>query len=168
MSLVWGTTWLTNAVVFGAVLLTVLAGTLAYARFPIRFGSAIAGLAASLLALYLLPPGWLLAAGAPLRLALSCLVVGLPVLFASAGFAHLYSARGEVGHAFGWNLLGAVAGGLAESLSMVFGLRALLLLALAAYLLAFIRHRQEQTRSASLRPEPAGLPPGARAGLEPV
>lgn len=142
MNLIWGTTWLTNAVVFGAVLLTVLAGTLAYVRFPIRLGSAIAGLCLSLIALYFLPSEWLLTTSTPLRLALSCLAIGLPILFASAGFAYLYSARHEVGHAFGWNLLGAVAGGLAESLSMVFGLRALLLLALAAYLAAYVRHRQ--------------------------
>ena len=168
MSLAWGTTWLTNAVVFGAVLLTVLAGTLAYARFPLRLGSAIAGLTVSLLALYLLPPGWLLTAGVPVRLALSCLVVGLPVLFASAGFAHLYASRREVGHAFGWNLLGAVAGGLTESLSMVFGLRALLLLALVAYLFAYVRHRQDQARHAPAKsPAPDGpASEAAASGLE--
>ena len=133
--------------VFGAVLLTVLVGTIGYARFPLRLGAAIAGLAGSLLALYFLPTDWLLSTSLPIRALISGVIVGLPILFASAGFAHVYANRAEVGHAFGWNLLGAVAGGLAESLSMIFGLRALLLLALVAYLIAYATYRREPNRA---------------------
>jgi hypothetical protein len=45
-----------------------------------------------------------------------------------------------VASAFGWNLLGAMAGGLLETTSMAFGLKALALVALLAYLLAWAWH----------------------------
>ncbi len=154
MNLAWGTTWLTNAIVFASVLLTILVGTLIQARRSLPLGLAIVGLACSLLALYFTPPAWLLEAGVTARLGLSLIVVGLPILFASFGFAGLYSRSDNVGNAFGWNLLGAVAGGLAEFLSMITGLRALLLLALAAYLLAYIvSRRRKSAKQASLQLE---------------
>jgi hypothetical protein len=51
--------------------------------------------------------------------------------------------------ALGWNLLGAVTGGLLEFLSMVIGLKSLTLLAIIAYLLTFlIRQRYQSERHA--------------------
>jgi hypothetical protein len=51
--------------------------------------------------------------------------------------------------ALGWNLLGAVTGGLLEFLSMVIGLKSLTLLAITAYLLTFlIRQRYQSERHA--------------------
>ena len=44
--------------------------------------------------------------------------------------------------AFGWNLLGAVVGGLAEFFSMALGFRAMTLVAVTAYLLAFLVARR--------------------------
>jgi spermidine synthase len=147
MNLVWGGTWLTSAVVFGAILFTVLLGTLAFSRRPWSLSASTIGLTISLGVLYMIPPAWLLTMNVPLRLALSITAVGTPVLFASIGFARLYTTRVHVGHAFGWNLLGAVAGGLAEFGGMVVGLRALLLLALAAYLLAYLLENRRLTKS---------------------
>jgi hypothetical protein len=49
--------------------------------------------------------------------------------------------------AFGWNLLGAVAGGLLEFLSMAVGLKALLLVATAAYLAAALVHSRQTSAS---------------------
>jgi hypothetical protein len=65
--------------------------------------------------------------------------VGTPVFFASACFALRFRTRAAVDLAFGWNVLGAVAGGLIEFFSMSYGLRAMALLAVVAYLLAFLR-----------------------------
>ena len=142
MNLVWGGTWLTSAVVFGAILLTVLGGTLLFSRLPFSLSASMAGLVLSLLVLYFTPAQWLLTMNVPSRLALSLLVVGAPVFFASTGFARIYDSRADVGLAFGWNLLGAVAGGLLEFSSMVIGLRALLLIALVAYLAAYLVERR--------------------------
>ena len=77
-----------------------------------------------------------------LRFGLSALLVGGPIFFASLCFALIFRQRQDARLAFGWNLLGAVAGGLLETLSMVVGLRLLLLLALGPYLLAALIRRR--------------------------
>jgi len=51
-------------------------------------------------------------------------------------FAQRFAAREDAAAAFGWNLLGAVLGGLAEFLSMVIGLRHLVGVAALLYLAA--------------------------------
>lgn len=136
MNLAWGATWLTSAVVFGSILTMVLLATILVQLRPPPIQASAAGLVLSLLASYFFPTDALLAAGAAAKLAFSILFVGGPIFFASACFAALFKKRADAGAAFGWNLLGAVAGGLAEFLSMSLGLRALLLIALLAYLTA--------------------------------
>jgi hypothetical protein len=68
--------------------------------------------------------------------------VGGPIFFAASCFALVFRSRPRAAVAFGWNLLGAVAGGLLEFVSMAVGLKALLLVALAAYLAAALIHRR--------------------------
>ena len=87
---------------------------------------------------FMLPIESLLTLDLATRLGVSVLFVGGPIFFAGVSFATLFRDREESATAFGWNLLGAVAGGLIEFLSMVIGLKPLLLLALVAYLLAFL------------------------------
>jgi len=142
MNLVWGGTWLTSAVVFGSILATILAATILYQLRPIPWGVGIGSLILSLLICYAFPTGLLLNINTAARLGLSLCFVGAPVFFASLCFAALFGKRAEAGVAFGWNLLGAMAGGLLEFLSMFTGLRDLLLLALVAYLMAAIIHLQ--------------------------
>jgi hypothetical protein len=138
MNLAWGGTWLTSAVVFGSILAVVLAATLLGQVRPLGYASAMAGLALSLLAAYAVPAGTLARAGVPAKLLLSALFVGAPIFFAASAFAILFRDRQSSSTAFGWNLLGAVAGGLLEFASMAVGLKALLLVALAAYLGALL------------------------------
>ncbi len=134
MNLAWGATWLTSAIVFGAILLMVLLGTLAMAIRPLSWNFSMVGLVLSLAVAIAVPTSSLLALEPALRLGASVLLVGSPVFFASTCFALRFKARAEPDAAFGWNLIGAVAGGLTEFLSMAVGLRALLYIALAAYL----------------------------------
>ncbi len=139
MNLLWGATWLTSAVVFGAVLATILGGTLLRSARPgISWTAAGPGLVLSLLVVYAVPVHALALPSAAARLAASALYVGLPVFFASLCFADRFAARPSLDAAFAWNLVGAVLGGLLEFLSMTLGFRALTLVALAAYLLAFL------------------------------
>lgn len=138
MNLVWSATWLTSAVVFGSILATILMATLLMSRFPIPWRISAIGLIASLLVVYALPLELIVGRSAAIRLALSAALVGLPVFFAATCFALRFKQRDSVGIAFGWNLLGAVAGGLLEFFSMSLGLRALLLVAAAAYLGTFL------------------------------
>ncbi|HUL52478.1 MAG TPA: hypothetical protein VLT83_03605 [Opitutaceae bacterium] len=134
MSLLWGATWLTSAVVFGAILAMVLAATLLTQWRPLPWALCMGGLIVSLVAAYFVPAHALLRMNELIRLLLSVAFVGTPIFFAAACFALLFRDRPEANTAFGWNLLGAVAGGLIEFASMITGIRALYLLVLAAYL----------------------------------
>ena len=138
MNLVWGATWLTSAVVFGSVLLMILVSTVVMEIRPISWWIAAAGLVFSLLATYFIPIRLLLIENFGLRLLYSLVFVGTPVFFAAACFAMRFRVRQSAGVAFGWNLLGAVTGGLLEFLSMVIGLKALSLVAILAYLGALL------------------------------
>jgi spermidine synthase len=136
MGLLWGSTWLTSAVVFGSILAVLLAATLVTAAWRVPAGASMAGLVVSLLVSYALPTERLLGSHVAVKLLLSALFIGAPVFFAGLSFAALFRDADSSDRAFGWNLLGAVFGGLLELLSMALGLKALLLVALAAYLFA--------------------------------
>ena len=69
--------------------------------------------------------------------------------------ADRFRVRASADLAFGWNLLGAVCGGLLEFFSMWLGFRALTLVAVAAYLLAFLLAARDQ--------EPGPLDPSTAA-----
>jgi spermidine synthase len=151
MNLVWGATWLTSSIVFASILLTILIGTLWTARRQMPFGIAAGALVVALLVTWATPVrafvGWPFA----LRLAASVLFTGLPMLFASICFATIFAERTRVDVAFGWNMLGAVAGGLIEFTSMVFGIKAMTLLAAAGYLTAFLLIRRNMRFAAISR-----------------
>ncbi|MGZ4809929.1 MAG: spermine/spermidine synthase domain-containing protein, partial [Thermoanaerobaculia bacterium] len=152
MNLIWGATWLTSAVVFGSILLTILLGTLWTDARPVRWNVAAAALVGFLMLSWLIPTHLLVGRPWPLRVAFSVLYVGVPVLFASICFAVLFDEREKASVAFGWNMLGAVAGGLVEFSSMAIGLKAMTLVAAIAYLLAFLlRTRTVDTTGASAR-----------------
>jgi hypothetical protein len=145
MNLVWGATWFSSAVVFGSILTMVLLATLLMQLKPLPFWVCGVCLVVTLVVAWLFPVELLLGRGMVVRLVLSALVVGAPIFFASACFARLFAEREDAHRAFGWNLLGAVVGGLAEFTSMWVGLKALLLVALAGYLLAFMARKAMRT-----------------------
>ena len=128
MNLAWGGTWLTSAVVFGSILAVVL-GSHAARRAPtprLRLGHGRPhGSRCS--PRMPCPPGPWPPPAFPRKLRLSVLFVGAPIFFAASCFAILFRGRETSSTAFGWNLLGAVAGGLLEFGSMAVGLKALLL-----------------------------------------
>jgi SAM-dependent methyltransferase len=144
MNLVWGSTWLTSAIVFASILAMILAGTLLMAWRPVQWGVAASGLVVTLIANYLTPVQVALAMGPALKLLLSAAFVGLPIFFASICFALQFRDERSADRAFGWNLLGAVGGGLLEFCSMAIGLKLLSLVALAAYAAAFALRRPRE------------------------
>jgi hypothetical protein len=104
---------------------------------PIQWRTAATGLVLAMILNYATPVAALVGRPAPIRLLLSILFVGTPVFFASICFARLFRDEESTDLAFGWNLAGAVAGGLLEFTSMQVGLKAMTLIALASYLIAF-------------------------------
>lgn len=134
LALLFGSTWIVNSVVISAILVMVLAANFYVQRFElldVRIYYFL--LVASLLLGYLLPLGALLGQNVWLRAALGSLVVSIPLLFAGIIFSTSLKKTGSVEVAFGSNLLGSVVGGLLEYSSLAFGLRNLMILALAMY-----------------------------------
>jgi hypothetical protein len=68
--------------------------------------------------------------------AIGGVIAGVPIFFAGILFASAFQRARNTSAAFGANLLGALAGGILENLSMIYGVAFLNLLALSIYLLS--------------------------------
>jgi hypothetical protein len=138
-SVVLGNTWLINAVVITGVLVMVLLANALVAALPrISMRVAYALLVAASVGLY-----WFdLASLAFLPYGAKLVVVGaltcLPMLFSGIAFIRSFAATARKDAAMGSNLIGSLAGGLLQSVAFVTGIRALLLLVTALYLLAML------------------------------
>jgi hypothetical protein len=135
-SLLFGTTWVVNSVAFSGILLSVLMANLMvqhtgiYKRTPL-----FVCLLLSLLAAYVLPPSLFLKIDSTLlRYGCGILIMFLPIFFANMIFSREFRDVEESTRAFGWNLLGAVAGGGLEYFSLVIGFRNLLWIVAVCYL----------------------------------
>ncbi|MFF0309627.1 spermidine synthase [Streptosporangium sp. NPDC004379] len=137
-ALLFGTTWVVNAVVFAGVLVAVLAAVEVTRRFPVpplpvMYGVLLAGLVLA----WLVPDSWLLGLPLPLRAVTAVIVAFLPIFAANVVFAKRFAGSHDGTTAFGANLLGAMAGGCLEYLALVVGYRGLLIVAGLLYLGAF-------------------------------
>src|SRR4051812_16759714 len=138
-SLLFGTTWLVNALAFFAILLSVLLAIFINWKFPIRRPWLFyAGLFISLGIAYLLPPESLLIDPPWLRYALAAVLAFAPVFFANLVFSYSFRDTRTADMAFASNLLGAMVGGALEYLALVTGYQALLLLVALMYALAYL------------------------------
>ena len=134
LSLLFGSTWLVNALIVSAILLLSLAANLWIAwRQSTRVGPAYLLLAAALLLDYALPLGALNGQPMAVKATAGTLLPVLPLLFAGVVFAALFARSSRPAQAMGSNLLGALAGGLLEYAAMGTGFKALGLLALGLY-----------------------------------
>jgi hypothetical protein len=153
-ALLFGTTWLVNAMVFGGVMLAVLLAVVVSKRVRISNLIVLYGLlAASILVSWLIPRSSLLGLPFIPRLIFAIVLAFLPIFIANLVFAQRFRDTSDALTAFSANLLGAMVGGLLEYTSMVLGYRNLLLVALVAYGLAFVSGRNYITRTTSARPE---------------
>jgi hypothetical protein len=150
-ALLFGTTWLVNAMVFAGVLVIVLAAVETTRRFrtpplPIVF----AGIAASLAVSYFIQPDWLLTLPYLPRLIVAILLAFIPIYLATVAFSKRFGAADDSRSAFGLNLLGAMLGGCMEYLALLTGYRNLLLLVAAMYLIAFLLTPRKQGAMVSI------------------
>lgn len=137
-ALLFGTTWVVNAIVFTGVLLAVLAAVEVTRRFrtpplTIMYGVLLAGLLLS----WLVPEEWLLAMPVAPRLVVAVVLAFLPVFAANVVFAKRFIDTADGTAAFGANLLGAMVGGCLEYLALLVGFPGLLLIAALLYAGAF-------------------------------
>lgn len=147
-ALLFGTTWVVNSIIISALLLLIVASNL-LAEWTDKIGrnAAYAGLFCALAISYFIPLRWLFFDSILLKAAAAALVLCLPVFFAGIIFIRSFAAAGFTGESLGSNLMGAVTGGVLESLSLWFGIKSMVLLAAAFYLASAL----------SMRSAPQGL-----------
>jgi spermine/spermidine synthase len=149
-ALFFGTTWFVNALVFGGVLLAVLAAVETARRIPrVPLAPVYAVLLAALAAAWLVHASWLLGLGFWPRLAMSILLAFAPIFLANLAFAERLRAVEEPTVAFGMNLLGAMVGGCVEYVSLLIGYRALLIVVAGLYAAAFLLAPHRRARLAN-------------------
>ena len=153
LSLLFGATWITNAVVFSSIFVMAIVANLIVARWPMpRLPLLIALLWAALLLSYFVPFSELTQLSPLARGIIGGGVTALPVLFSSLIFAKMFQQTRDAAHALGSNILGGLFGGALEAFSIFFGIKAMALLAIAVYGAAAFSYRGA-ARAAS--PEPA-------------
>jgi hypothetical protein len=138
-SLLFGTTWYVNALVFFAILASVLAAVAVNSRLGSRDPRLpYAGLAGSLLLAYLLAPSTLLVDPPILRYAIGSAIAFAPVFFANLVFTFSFRESDAADLAFGANLVGAMVGGVLEWSALITGYQALLIVVACVYLGAWL------------------------------
>jgi SAM-dependent methyltransferase len=139
LALYFGTTWQVNGIVIAAILSALL-----FANFVIERRSsswprswAVVGILVGIACAYFVPfsriPG-----SAALVGSLAALIFAIPVFFAGLLFASEFRSAESPAAALGANMLGAVVGGLLENLSLIVGMKALLIIAGLLYCLAAV------------------------------
>jgi len=152
-SLLFGSTWLVNALVTVGILLTVLLanGINAASRLRLDLRLLYLGLAVALAVNLLLPLHLLLVDNLALRYALGCAVLFSPILLANLIFGRLFGDAATPDVAFAANLIGAFVGGTFEYLSLQIGYHLLLVPVIAAYLLSFVAVAARRGRPLAVR-----------------
>jgi hypothetical protein len=138
-SLLFGSTWLVNALVFFGVLASVLLAILMTSRLTIRRPRLLyVGLMASIGLAFLLPPGSLLVDPPWLRYVLAAALAFAPVFFANLVFSYSFRDTRTADMAFASNLLGAMVGGAIEYVALITGYQALLIIVAGLYAAAYL------------------------------
>ncbi|MGH2379066.1 MAG: spermidine synthase [Candidatus Limnocylindria bacterium] len=157
--LLFGTTWYVNALVFGAILTSVFLAVAVSARVRVRDARPLfAALLAALGLAYVLDPTSLLFEPAWLRYAVASALAFAPIFLANLIFARSFRDTENADIAFGWNLLGAVFGGVLEYAALAVGYRQLLVIVALLYLGAALVVERRQTRPVTLTSLRAGTP----------
>ncbi|HEY7161889.1 MAG TPA: spermidine synthase, partial [Acidobacteriota bacterium] len=140
-SLLFGTTWLNNSLVFIAILLLVLAanGTAQLIKDARILWIVYVLLIASSLITVFYPLGNLLQLESKvLRFIFASLITFAPIYFANLIFSLTFRDQPAAEILFGWNLIGATLGGLLEYTSMALGYSALAIIVAFCYSAAAI------------------------------
>jgi SAM-dependent methyltransferase len=145
MALLFGTTWVVNAVVVSGLLLLIVAANVLYSAIPkVPLAIPYVGLFVSLAVMFAVPMQRLFLPSFFVRALVATLALCTPVFFASIIFVSSFARAGFRGSALGSNLFGSLIGGLLESLSLWFGLKSLAIIAALLYLgsAVFLRRRE--------------------------
>jgi spermidine synthase len=139
LALLFGTTWVVNSIVVSTLMLLILGANTVVGRWPsIPVKVAYAGIFCTIAVSYFLPVRVLLFESPWLKAIVAVMLLCSPVFFAGIVFIRSFAKAGFQGEALGANLLGALVGGLLESLSLWTGTRSLLAIAFALYVGSYL------------------------------
>jgi len=139
MALLFGSTWIVNSIVFGAILVMILCSNLfVMAVKPRNLLPYYALLVAALLVNAVVPMNIFLSLPDSVKVLASCAVFFIPVFFAGVIFATSFRDSEHPDIDFGSNVAGIILGGLAEYFSLLLGFNYLLLIAIAFYILSLV------------------------------
>jgi spermidine synthase len=148
LALYFGTTWIVNCIALTGILAVLLLANLwVLNRRLEKLGLYYAGLCGMLIVDYAVPWQRIPGSGTFVGI-LICIAYCIPIFFAGVIFTENFRRSAGSSSAFGANMLGAVAGGLAQNLSFVFGMKALLLVSAIVYGSAAIVQALRRIRSA--------------------
>jgi SAM-dependent methyltransferase len=158
MALLFGTTWVVNAVVVSGLLCLIIAANVVYGALPrIPLAAAYVGLLIALAVMFAVRLANLFYESWILRALVATLALCTPVFFAGIIFISSFARAGFRGSALGSNLFGALLGGLLESSSMWFGLKSLTILAALLYLASAIFLRATRSKEVEHKADMRGL-----------
>lgn len=147
IALFFGTVWQVNGIAISALLGALLLANAIVEKTGLLPRAWIwGGLVATLAFAYWFPFNRIAAPPTALGVIAIC-VFSIPVLFAGILFSSELKQTASPSAALNANVLGAVAGGLLENLSLIYGLKALLLVAIVLYCLAAFGLWQARTSS---------------------
>ena len=157
LALLVGSTWIVTSAVFAGVLVMALAATLLVRELKRRGRVpdarwAFAALFVLLASSYLVPLATFASLPFAPRAVVGALFVAAPLFASGIVYAQSIERDGNADRASAANLLGALAGGLTEYLSMVTGFRALVLLAVVFYLVALLTFQRGGAKASASAP----------------
>ncbi len=139
MALLFGTTWMVNSIVIsGLLVLIVAANLIVHWRPAIGVTVAYIGIFASIVVAYIVPPEAFFLGSFWAKVFVSTALLCLPVFFAGIVFIVSFAREAFSSAALGSNLLGALLGGMLESISMWTGMKSILILVALFYALSWI------------------------------
>jgi spermidine synthase len=142
LALYFGTTWQVNGIVIAAILSALLLANYVIEKQQRAWPRAwtLSGILLGIALAYFVPfsriPG-----SAALVGAFAAVIFAIPIFFAGLLFASEFRSVESPAAALGANMLGAVVGGLLENLSLIIGMKALLIVAALLYSLAALGFR---------------------------
>jgi len=136
-ALLFGSTWIVNSYIISSILFLILMANLfVYYSKIINVKVFYSLLLISILILYLMPIDIFNAFGFWTKSILAVLILNLPIFFAGIIFIHSFKSVSSKNIALGSNLIGAATGGLLETVSFITGVKSVLLLVFALYILS--------------------------------
>ena len=134
MALLFGTTWVVNAIVISLILVLIVLSNIVVEKWPaIPVTAAYVGIFLSAAVAYAIPLRYYFFSSILLKALVATIILCLPAFFAGIIFIRSFAQVKFSATALGSNLFGALVGGVLESLSFWFGLGSLLILAVLLY-----------------------------------